>query len=149
MSVAATYMLLSSVAPAAAQSIDKDPAFSAPDVDRIASERAKAPFQPPPANLRKPGPTLGTTSTGNCVFVTSVRFWRGEQRNFEVHLLPSAGSSRTQSTSTLLKMARREYYSLTPVSSNSGSWRAYLRPRNSGRCPVAEAARNSCCLAAQ
>ena len=89
LSVAATYALLASAEPAAAQKSGDVPGFSAADVDRIASERAKAPFQPLPANLPEAWANLGYDQYRDVRFRSERAIWRGEQRNFEVHLLPS------------------------------------------------------------
>jgi periplasmic glucans biosynthesis protein len=89
LSMAVTCALLAAAAPAATQTSADESAFSAEVADRMASERAKAPFQPPQANLPAAWANLGYDQYRDVRFRMERAIWHGEQRNFEVHLLPS------------------------------------------------------------
>ena len=77
--------------PLAAQGQEQAPAiaFSAAHVEQLAAEMAKKPFVPPSAKLPEEWLNLGYDRYRDVRFRAERAIWRGQGRNFELHLLPS------------------------------------------------------------
>ena len=77
--------------PLAAQGQEQAPAiaFSAAHVEQLAAELAKAPFAPPSTQLPEEWLNLGYDRYRDVRFRAERAIWRGQGRNFELHLLPS------------------------------------------------------------
>jgi glucans biosynthesis protein len=73
---------------AVAQSAGAVP-FSAEALEKLASELAKKPFAAPEENVPEPWANIGYDQYRDIRFRQQRAIWRGERRNFELHLLPT------------------------------------------------------------
>jgi glucans biosynthesis protein len=78
---------------AAATAVQSEPqaqAFSAEHVERLAADLARKPFVAPKEDVPQSWSNLGYEQYRDIRFRSDRAIWRGERRNFELHLLPAA-----------------------------------------------------------